>query len=82
VLDGVCVVWVRLLKESLEVVCRQSCLALAAAFDSHDTRHVKSARFLVVISIAVGRNNDLLKTLLASLLVTLGALFGVLDDDD
>jgi hypothetical protein len=78
-LDGVCVVWASLLKESLEVVCRWSCLVLATTCGSHDTRHAGATHFLVVAVIAIDRSCDPLMPLLASLLATPGALFSALD---
>jgi hypothetical protein len=75
------VVWASLLEESLKVVCRRSCLTLAATYGGCDTCHSGATRFLVVAAITVGHGCDPLKMLLASLLATLGALFGVLDGD-
>jgi hypothetical protein len=74
-------VWAGLLEESLEVVCRQSSLALAAACGSHDAPHIEAACFLIIAAIIVGRGCSPLRMLLAPLLATLGTLTGIVDGD-
>jgi hypothetical protein len=71
-------VWAGLLEESLEVVCRRSCLALAAACGSRDAPHTEAACFLNVAAVIVGRGCSPLRMLLAPLLAT---LVGILDGD-
>jgi hypothetical protein len=63
------------------VVYRWPCLALAAVCSSHNTPPVGAAYFLVVVTVVVDRGCNPLRTLLASLLTTLGALLGILDSD-
>jgi hypothetical protein len=81
VLEGIHVVWASLLEECLEVVCRWLHLMLAATYGDRDTPYTGATLFLVVIAIVVEHDYDPLETLLASLLATPGALFGVLDSD-
>jgi hypothetical protein len=65
VLDRVCVVWAGHLEESLEVVCRRQCLALAATCSNCDAPHAGAP----------------LRTLLVPLLAALDTLLGVMDGD-
>jgi hypothetical protein len=74
VLDGVHVVWAGLFEESIKEVCRQLRLALAPT-------SVGAAYFLIIAAIVVGHGHNPLRTLLAPLLATLGALLGIVDDD-
>jgi hypothetical protein len=76
VLNGVCVVWAGLLKESLEVVCRRSCLVLATACGNRDVPHAKAACFLVVATIIAVCGRNPLRTFLAPLLAALGIMDG------
>jgi hypothetical protein len=69
------VVWASLLKESLKVVYRRPHLALATTYGGRATRYTRATRFLIV---TIGHGFNPLKTLLASLLVTPGALFDIL----
>jgi hypothetical protein len=63
-----------LLEESLEVVYRQSCLALAAMHSSCNASHARVIRFLVVVIVDHDRNplTALLMPLLAALEFPLG----------
>jgi hypothetical protein len=81
VLDWVGVVRASLLKELLEVVRGRLRLTLASACDGHDVHHNGAACLLVDAIIIVDRGCGLLAALLAPLLATLGAHFGILDDD-
>jgi hypothetical protein len=76
--DGVGVVWAHLLKELLKVVRGRLCLMLAGAHSFRDEHHTRAVYSLVVATIVVGHGCGLLKSLLAALLATLGALPGVL----
>jgi hypothetical protein len=80
-LDGVGVVWTRLLQELLEVARGWPPLMLAAACSSRDMCHVGAIRSLVVATIVVSRGCSLLKSLLAPLPTALGALLGILGGD-
>jgi hypothetical protein len=80
-LDGVGVVQANLLKELLDVVRGQSCLTLAASYDSHGARHDGAACLLVNATIIIGRGCGLLAVLLAPLLAAPGALLDILDND-
>jgi hypothetical protein len=74
-------VWASLLEEPLNVVCGWPHLALTATCGNHNVHHTRVARFLTIPTIFIGRAYDLLKTLLAPLLATLGALLLFLDSD-
>jgi hypothetical protein len=74
-------VWAGLLEESLEVVCRRSSLALAAACGSHDAPHIEAAYFLIIVAVIVGHGCSPLRMLLAPLLATVGTLIGIVDGD-
>jgi hypothetical protein len=77
--DGVCVVWVGLLEESLEVVDRWPCLTLVAVGSSRDTPYVGATRLPIVAIIVLGRGRSPLRTFLSPPLATLGALPSALD---
>jgi hypothetical protein len=62
-------VWVGLLEEFLDVVCRWLRLMLAASCGGHDTHDVRAARFPIVVVVVVG------------CLPTLSTLPGALDGD-
>jgi hypothetical protein len=79
--DGVCVVWVGLLEEPLEVVCRRPLLTLVAVLDGRDTPHVGATCLTVVAVVVVGHGHVPLRALLAPLLAALEALLGAVDGD-
>jgi hypothetical protein len=74
-------VWAGLLEESLKVVCRRSCLALAATCRSRNAPDTEAAYFLIVASVIVGRSCSPLRMLLAPFLATVGNLIGIVDGD-
>jgi hypothetical protein len=67
-------VWASQFEESIKVVCRQLRLALAPTSGG-------ATYFLIVAAVIAGHEHNLLRTLLAPLLATLGALLGIVDDD-
>jgi hypothetical protein len=76
VLDRVHMVWTGRLEESLNVVCRLSCLALETVFSDCDVLLVEAVHFLVVVVIAAGSNCDPPGASLSPLFAALGALDG------
>jgi hypothetical protein len=78
VLDTVRMVHAGLLEESLEELCRRSCLALATIHGGCDMLLVGAVRFLVIIAVIVNHSCNPLRTLLSPLLAALGVLHGVL----
>jgi hypothetical protein len=78
-LDGVCMVWVGLLDESLEVVCRRAHLALATARGGHNLRHAGVICFLVLDVILVSHSHNPLRPPLMPLHATLGVPPSILD---
>jgi hypothetical protein len=57
-------------------------LSLATACGSRDVLHTGAACFLVVATVVVDHGRNPLRTLLAPLVATLGALLGILDSDE
>jgi hypothetical protein len=82
VLDGVHVVWVGLLEESLEVVHQWPRLALQTMHSSDDTLHAGAINFLVVVIVIVDHDRNSLRALFTPLLAALGAPLGILDGID
>jgi hypothetical protein len=80
VLDGVRMVQVGLLVESLEMVCWWPCLALNTMPGSCDLLHVGVVRLLVII-IIVSRGCNPLRAPLSPLLSAPGVLLSALDGD-
>jgi hypothetical protein len=74
-------VWVGLLEEFLDVVCRWLRLMLAASSGGHDTHDVRAARFPIVVVVVVGCRRSPLRKLLVPPLPTLSTLPGALDCD-
>jgi hypothetical protein len=68
---GVGMAWAGLLQESLKVVYRRSCLALASVHGGHDAPHVGAVYFLVIIVIVVGHSRNALRVSLTPLLAPL-----------
>jgi hypothetical protein len=81
VLDGVGVVRASLLKELLEVICGRLCLTLVIACGGRNVHHVGATRLLVATAVIIDRVCGLLTALLAPLLVALGTLSDILDDN-
>jgi hypothetical protein len=77
--DGVRLVWVGLLKDSLEVVCRWPRPTLVAMCGSRDVPHVEAACLPVVVVIVVGHGCGPLRMLLVPLLATLSVILGTMD---
>jgi hypothetical protein len=57
-----------LLEDSLEVVCRWPCLALATTHNSRDVAQARATSFLIVAIVAVGSDRNPPRTLLVPLL--------------
>jgi hypothetical protein len=81
VLDGVSVVRAGLLRELLEVVRGQSCLALSTVSNGRSACHAGVARLIVDVTIVARHSVSLPTVLLTPLLVALGALPDILNDD-
>jgi hypothetical protein len=80
VLDGVRVVRVGLLEDSLEVVCRRPRVALDAASGGHNSLDARAVCLLAVVVIAAACcGSDRLRALLPPLLAALDILHGALD---
>jgi hypothetical protein len=77
--DGVRVVWLGLLEESLEVVVRWPRLTLVTVGSSHDSPYVGATRLPIVAIIILGHGHSLLRTFFAPPLATLDALPSTLD---
>jgi hypothetical protein len=67
--DGVRVVWVGLLEESLEVVVRWPRLTLVTVGSSHDSPYVGATRLPIVAIIVLSHGHSLLRTFLHLLLL-------------
>jgi hypothetical protein len=81
VLDGVRVVQTGLLKESLEVVCWRSRLALDSVPGDHDALLVGHIHFFVIVVTVAGRGCNPLRMPLSPLLAALGVLLCAFDGD-
>jgi hypothetical protein len=81
VLDGVGVVRASLLKELLEVIRGRPCLTLVTACGGRNMHHAGAALLLVATAVIIDRVYGLLTALLVPLLVALGTLSGILDDN-
>jgi hypothetical protein len=77
VLDGVGMVWARLLQDLLEEVRGRPRLMLAAARSGRNTPNAGVIRSLAVATVVINRSCSLLNSLLVPLPIALGAIPGV-----
>jgi hypothetical protein len=76
--DGVRLVWVGLLEESLKVACRWPRLMLVTVRGNRDVPHTRAACLPVIVVIVVSCGHGPLRSLAVPLLAT---LLSVVDDD-
>jgi hypothetical protein len=79
--DGVCVVWIGLLENPLQVVRRWPHRTFVAAHGGCSAPHARAARILVTTVITADRGHSLLKALLAPLVTAFDALLGTVSGD-
>jgi hypothetical protein len=79
--DGVRVVWVGLLEEPLEVVCRWPRRTLVAARSSQAASHARATYLPVVTVIIAGHGRNPLKSLLAPLVAAFDTLLCAVGGD-